>query len=57
MWCGDRIPYWYRYGGYGYGKPWAAVSKEEEIAIIEVEERCLTSRLDVVKDRLEELRK
>jgi len=52
---GYRMPYGYPYGGYGY--PWGAVSREEEIAMLEEQERWLSSELDGVRKRLEELRK
>jgi hypothetical protein len=51
------MPYAYPYGGYGYGYPWGAIPKEEEIRMLEEQERCLTSELDGVRKRLEELRK
>ena len=51
------MPYGYPYGGYGYGYPWGAVPKEGEIAMLEEQERRLTSELDGVRKRLEELRK
>jgi len=51
------MPYGYPYGGYGYGYPWGAMPKEEEIAMLEEQERWLTSELDGVRKRLEELRK
>jgi len=51
------MPYGYPYGGYGYGYPWGATSKEEEIVMLEEQEKCLTSELDGVRKRLEELRK
>ena len=54
-WHGYRMRYWYPYGGYGY--PWGAMPKEEEIAMLEEQERYLTSELDGVKKRIEELRK
>ena len=50
-WHGYRMPY-------GYGYPWGAMpKKEEEIRMLEEQERCLTSELDGVRKRLEELRK
>jgi len=52
-----RVPYGYPYGGYGYGYPWGTVPREEEVAMLEEQERWLTSKLDGVKKRLEELRK
>jgi hypothetical protein len=56
-WPGYRMPYGYpSYGGYGYGYP-GAVPKEEEIRMLEDQERYLTSELDGVRKRLEELRK
>jgi hypothetical protein len=54
-WHRYRIPYAYPYGGYGY--PWGAMPKEEEIAMHEEQEKCLTSELNGVRKRLEELRK
>jgi len=45
------------YGGYGYGYPWGAMPKDEELAMLEEQERCLASELDGVRKRLEELRK
>jgi len=54
-WHRYRMPYAYPYGGYGY--PWGAVPKEEEIAMLEEQEKCLTRELDGVRKRLEELRK
>ncbi|MCD6391651.1 MAG: DUF5320 domain-containing protein [Dehalococcoidia bacterium] len=56
-WSGYRMPYWYLYGGYGYGYPWGAMPKEEEVAMLEEQEKYLTSELDGVRKRLEELRK
>jgi len=50
-----RMPYGYPYGGYGY--PWGAMPKEEEIAMLEEQEKYLSSELDGVRKRLEELRK
>jgi len=44
--------YWYPYVGY----PWA-IPKEEEIRMLEDQERWLTSELGGVGKRLEELRK
>jgi len=55
-WPGYRMPYGYPYGGYGYGYPWT-IPKEEEIKMLEDQERWLTSELDGVRKRLEELRK
>ncbi len=52
-----RMPYGYPYGGYGYGYPWGAIPKEEEITMLEEQEKYLTSELDGVRKRLEELRK
>jgi hypothetical protein len=49
------VPYGHPSGGYGY--PWGAIPKEEEMAMLEEQERCLTSELDGVRKRLEELRK
>jgi hypothetical protein len=56
-WHGYRIPYGYPYGGYECGNPWGVVPKEEEIAMLEEQERCLTSELDGVRKRVEELPK
>jgi len=53
---GYGTPYGYPYGGYGYGYP-GAVPKEEEIRMLGDQERGLTSELDGVRKRLEELRK
>jgi len=50
------LPYGYGYP-YGCGYPWAPVPKEEEIRMLEDQERWLTSELDRVRKRLEELRK
>jgi len=55
-WYGYGMPYSYPYGGYGYS-PWGAMPKEEEIAMLEDQEKWLTSELDGVRKRLEELRK
>jgi hypothetical protein len=52
---GYRMPSWSPYGGYGY--PWGAMPKEEEISMLEEQETYLTSELDGVTKRLEELRK
>ena len=49
------MPYDYPYGSYGY--PWGVVPKEGEIAMLEEQEKCLTSELEGVRKRLEELRK
>lgn len=49
------MPYGYFYGGYSY--PWGAIPKEEEIRMLEEQERWLTSELNDVKKRLEEVRK
>ena len=51
-WPGYGTPYGYPYGGYGYPMP-----KEQEIAMLEDQERWLTGELDGVRKRLEELRK
>ncbi len=56
-WPGYGMSYAYPYAGYGYGYPWGAMPKEEEIRMLEEQERCLTSELDGVRKRLEELRK
>jgi hypothetical protein len=57
-WYGFRHPWGFPYGyGYPYGGyPWA-MPKEEEIKMLEDQERWLTSELDGVRKRLEELRK
>jgi hypothetical protein len=49
------MPYGYPYRGYGYH--WGAMPKEEEIAMLEEQERCLTNELDGLRKRLEELQK
>jgi hypothetical protein len=54
-WHAHAIPYGYPYAAYGY--PWGAMPKEEEIAMLEEQERYLTNELDGVRKRLEELRK
>jgi len=51
------MPYGYSYRDYGYGYPGGAMPKEEEIAMLEEQERWLTSELDGVRKRLEEVRK
>ena len=51
------MPYGYPYGGYAYGYTRGPVPKEEEIAMLEEQEKWLTSELDGVRKRLEELRK
>jgi len=51
-----RISYAYPYGTYGYGYPWGAMPRDEEVAMLEEQEKCLTSELDGVRKRLEELR-
>jgi len=54
---GYGMPYGgYPYVGYGYS-PWGAMPKEEEIRMLEEQEKWLTSELDGVRARLEELRK
>jgi len=40
-----------------YGYPWGAISKEEEMRMLEERERWLTNELNDVNKRLEELRK
>ena len=52
-----RVAYGYPCGPYVYGYPWGAMSKEDEVAMLEEQERYLSSELDGVKKRLEELRK
>ena len=54
---GYGMPYGYPYGGYGYGYPWRAMPKAEEIAMLEEQEKYLTSELDGLRKRLEELGK
>ena len=54
-WPGYGMLYAYPYGGYGY--PGAAMPKEEEVRMLEDQEKWLTSELDGVRKRLEELRK
>jgi hypothetical protein len=49
------MPYGYPYVGYGY--PWGAMAEEEWTAMLEEQEKYLTSELDIVRKRLEELRK
>jgi len=53
---GYGMPYGYPCGGYGYS-PWGAMPKEEEIRMLEEQEKWLTSELDGIRKRLEELRK
>ena len=48
--------YWWP-GAYGYGYSWGFIPKEEEIRMLEDQERWLVSELDRVRKRLEELRK
>ena len=55
-WPGYSMPYGYRYGGYGY-LPWGGMPKEEEKRMLEEQEKWLTSELDGVRKRLEELSK
>lgn len=43
------------YGGYGW--PWAPLSKEQEIAILEDQARALEHELEGIRERLEELKK
>jgi predicted NAD/FAD-binding protein len=62
-WFGGWHPWGWHWGGapYGYGYPpsygypWA-IPKEEEIRILEDQERCLTTELEGVRKRLSELR-
>ncbi len=51
--CGG-VPYGYGYPP-SYGYPWA-IPKEEEIRMLEDQERCLTTELEGVRKRLSELR-
>ncbi len=44
-WPAYRMPYSYFYGGYGYS--WGAIPKEEEIRMLEEQERWLTSELNI----------
>lgn len=58
---GYAYPYSYGYPcGYGYpygfGWPWA-MSKEQEIAMLEDQQRCVNGELDAIRKRLEELNK
>jgi hypothetical protein len=52
-----RVPYGYPYVGYGCGYPWGVMPKEEEIAMLEEQERWLADELDGVRRKLGELRK
>jgi hypothetical protein len=52
VWDGYTIPYGYAYGDYGYGYPRGAVPREEELAILEEQERCLSGELDGVRKRI-----
>jgi len=54
-WHAHSVPYGYPYGIYGY--PWAVMAKEEEVAMLEEQERYLTGELDGVSKRLGELKK
>lgn len=45
--------YWY----YPYGYPWVPIPKEQEIAMLEEQERWLSSELEGIRKRLEELKK
>jgi len=40
-----------------YDYPWGAISKEEEVRMLEEQERWLTNELNDVKERVGELRK
>jgi len=49
---------WPRYWGvtpYGYGWPWT-MPRDQEIVMLEDQERCLTRDLNVIRKRLEELK-
>ncbi len=48
--------FWPGYSYQPYGYPWGPMPKEQEIAMLEEQERWLSSELDRVKKRLEELR-
>jgi hypothetical protein len=54
--------YWHAWGWPGYwwrpplGWPWAPISKEQEIAILEEQAKILESELDSIKKRLEEIK-
>jgi len=60
-----RYRYWHpwRWGWPGYwgvtpyAWPWAAIPKEQEIAMLEDQARMLESELDGIRSRLEELKK
>lgn len=60
-WFGGWHPWGSPWGGfpsghpYGYGYPWA-IPKEDEIRLLEDQERWLSSELDQVRKRLSELR-
>lgn len=51
-----RFAFGYPYRGLWYGSG-VAVSKEEEIALLEAQERWLTRELEAIRKRLETLRK
>jgi predicted NAD/FAD-binding protein len=62
-WFGGWHPWGWHWGGFpygyshppSYGYPWA-IPKEEEIRVLEDQERCLTTELEGVRKRLSELR-
>ncbi len=57
-WHGWWHPWGFPYGyPYRYGYHWATMPKEEEIRMLEDQERWLASELDGVRKSLEELRK
>jgi len=51
------MPYWYPYRGYGYAYPWGAMPREGKIRLLEEQEGCLTTELNGVRKRFEEVRK
>jgi len=54
-WNSRRWPVFVRRMPYDY--PWGAISKEEEVRMLEEQERWLTNELNDVKERVGELRK
>lgn len=54
---GYRSVFGYPYRGLWYGYPWAAIPREEEIAVLEAQERWLVGVLEAIRKRLETLRK
>jgi hypothetical protein len=51
------LPRWWWTGLYGPLTPYAAISKEQEIALLEDQRKWLEDALDQIKTRLEELKK